>query len=151
MSATGDAPGAPDAGTTLIEALVVVAIMAMMAVIGFPQLRQTLALLAQRETVAVVTARLREARALALRRDAPVLFAVTGDGLGYATTGAPVTRAPPGVVLASKSGAPGDATGAIAFFGDGSSTGGAVWVGAGRRTIPVYVAPGTGVVAVGGS
>jgi len=63
MSEIGD-PGAhsADAGTTLIEALVVVTITAMVSFIGFPKLQQGFLTLAQHQTVAVVAERLRGAR-----------------------------------------------------------------------------------------
>jgi general secretion pathway protein H len=146
MSATGDAATAlaADSGTTLIEALTVVAITALVALIGFPQLNQALAGLKQRQTVAVVAARLRDARAQALVRDAPVVFAVTADGGGYALTGGPIVRAPPGVSLGSKTPIPQG----VAFYGDGSSTGGVIFINGGRRTTTVTVTPLTGVVAV---
>jgi general secretion pathway protein H len=149
MSGTGDiaAVSRADAGETLIEALVVVAILGMVAAIGFPEMRRQLATLAQHQTVATVAARLRGARAEALRRDAPVVFAITRDGTGFATTGGRVDRTPEGVVLAVS---PARA-GSLVFYGDGSSSGGSVWVGAGRRTTRVDVTAGTGVVAVGGA
>ncbi len=148
MSATGDgrASLAADAGTTLIEAIVVVAITALVALIGFPQMNQALTTLTQRQTVAVVAARLREARAEALSRDAAVVFSVSADGGGYATGGA-ITRAPPGISLGSKTPIPEG----VAFYGDGSSTGGEVFVTAGRRTSTITVTPLTGVVAIGRS
>jgi general secretion pathway protein H len=143
MSGTGE-PARADAGTTLIEALVVVTISTLVAVIGFPQLQQGLLGLAQNQTVALVAERLRETRAQALRLDRPVVFAVAADGRGYAMSGSPVAGLPGGVSLTSQSGA------GIAFFGDGSSSGGEILVSAGRRTVPVRVAPDAGAVAIGG-
>jgi type II secretory pathway pseudopilin PulG len=151
MSATGslaarpEAPFAADAGTTLIEALAVVAITALIAVIAFPQMNQALTSLTQRQTVAVVAARLREARAQAMLRDETAVFAVASDGAGYGVTGGPIFRAPPGVSLGSKTPIPEG----VAFYGDGTSSGGVVFINAGRRTMTVTVAPLSGVVGVG--
>ncbi len=158
MSGTGEAMAplarpvhgsrvAAEAGETLIEALVVVAIIGMVAAIGFPQMRQALLTLSRRQAVATVAARLRQARAEALRRDTPVVFAVTDGGTTYGLTGGRPTPTPPGVILAS-SAARGKA---IAFYGDGSSSGGSIWVIAGRQRTAVCIGAGTGVVAVGGS
>jgi general secretion pathway protein H len=146
MSETGDlaSGGGSQAGETLIEVLVVVAILGLVAAIGFPQMQRTLRLFSQQQTVATVAARLRQARAEALRTDGPVAFAVSADGRGYATTGRKLDPTPPDVLLAEAS----PAGGAIVFFGDGSSTGGAVTVTAAGRNIAVAVSPGTGSVAV---
>lgn len=130
-----------EAGSTLIEALVAVAIISMAATIGFPSLRQGFVTLSQHQAVATVVARLRQARAQALRHDGLTTFDVAADGRSYAAGGV-VTTAPPGVTFA----AAGD--GPIAFYGDGSSSGGRVWVIAGPK-IAVTVAPLSGAVAVG--
>lgn len=143
------ASGAPDSGTTLIETLVVVAITALVAFIGLPQMRQGLLTLSQRQAVAVVAARLRLARAEALREDAPVSFAVAADGAAYGVVGGVATPTPPGVTVSIPPGAAGP-RGRIVFYGDGSATGGAVAVSAGRRTLRVFVSPGAGAVAVQG-
>jgi len=128
----------------LIEALVVVAITSMVALVGFPRMQQGLLTLAQRETVSVVAARLRQARGEALRRDGPVVFAIGADGRTYGTSGGVVTPTPSGVTLAA------DGSGRrIAFYGDGSSSGGVIWVRAARRAIAVAVAPLGGAVAAG--
>ncbi len=146
MSAIGDQG---EAGETLIEALVVVALTSLVALIGFPRLQQSLQVFSQHETVSIVAAQLRQTRAEAIRKDQPAIFAISPDGKGYATSGGAVSATPPGVSLQSRS-APGMTGGAIAFFGDGSSTGGAVWVSAGGRSLPIYVAPATGAVSGAG-
>jgi general secretion pathway protein H len=133
-----------DAGTTLIEALVVVAITGLVATVGFPTLRQSLLTLSQRQTAVVVATRIRQVRADALRRDRPAAFAVSPDGARYGASRSPATTTPPGVSLASASGA------AIVFFGDGSSSGGVILVIAAGRRIPVVVSADTGAVAIGG-
>ena len=147
MSGTGEALArlSLQAGETLIEALVVVALTSMVALIGFPRMQQSLQALAQRQTVAVVAARLREARAQAMRQDAPAVFALASDGRSYGTVGGPVNDAPSGVSLATPRGS----DGRIAFYGDGSSTGGVVWVRSAQRAIGVYVTTPGGAIAVG--
>ena len=144
MSATGDleSRGGAQAGTTLIEALAVVAITSLVALIGFPRLQQELLTLAQRQTVCVVAARLRQVRAEAMVGDRPMVFAIGRDGLDFRASDGASARTPPGVEL--NAARPG-----VTFYVDGSSSGGSIWVRAGRRSVPVFVAPVTGAVSVG--
>jgi type II secretory pathway pseudopilin PulG len=162
MSGTGDAAprftplldaaarDASESGTTLIETLAVVAISALVALIVLPQIRQGLLTLSQRQAVAVVAARLRLARAEALTRDTPVVFGVAPDGAAYGVVGGVATPSPPGVTVSIP---PGEAArnGRIIFYGDGSASGGAVAISAGRRTMRVFVSPGAGAVVVQGA
>jgi type II secretory pathway pseudopilin PulG len=152
MSGTGEAAQRlrGQSGTTLIETLVVVAITALVALIGLPQMRQGLLTLSQRQAVAVVAARLRLARGQALRADGPVAFAVTPDGAAYGVIGGTPTPTPPGVTVRIPHGTAA-ADGKIVFYGDGSASGGVVAVSAGRRTLRVVVSAGAGAVAVQGA
>ncbi len=152
MSATGDAPagaaaGRPgsQAGTTLIEALALVAITALVSLIGFPSLRQGLLVLEQRQTAAVIAARLRQARAEALRRDTATVFAIAPDGRAYGAPDGVMRRTPAGVSLSAR----GEGDGRIFFQGDGSSSGGVVRIRAARRALSVTVASPGGAVTIG--
>jgi type II secretory pathway pseudopilin PulG len=154
MSATGERrrPGGGsgaggEAGDTLIEALVMVAIVALVSAVGFPQVHRSLLAFSGRQTVATVAQVLREAHAEAVRRDAPVAFAISADGRVYGAGGGRRHVTPAGVVLSSREAA----GGGIVFQGDGSSAGGAVRVTAGRRTALITIAPGAGVVALASS
>ena len=140
-------PRRPDAGTTLVEALVVVAITALVAEIGFPRLQQQLLTLSQHQTAAMVAARLRQTRADALRRDGPVVFTIAPDGRTYGPANGPAVSAAPGVRLAVQA----PASGQITFYGDGSSSGGRILVAAAGRALPVTVTQDTGVVWADGS
>jgi general secretion pathway protein H len=133
-----------DAGTTLIEALVVVAITGLVALLGFPRIQQGLAAMAKHQTAVVVAARLRQVRSDALRSDQPVAFAVSPDGTRYGSGGSTTASTPPGVTLSSATGS------GIAFFGDGSSSGGVILVKAAGRPVAVVVSADTGAVAVAG-
>jgi Tfp pilus assembly protein FimT len=130
-----------DSGTTLIEALAVVAITTMVSLVAFPRMQQGFLAMSQRQTVAAVTERLRETRAWAMRRDSPAVFAVARDGSRYGSSNAPASPLPTGVGVFV------DGGGRIAFFGDGSSTGGVVRVRASAKTMAVRVAPTGGAVA----
>lgn len=136
---------APDAGTTLIETLVVVGITALVAFIGFPKMQQAMLAMSQRETVSMVAARLREARAQALSSDQPVVFAVTADGRTFGVLGERAPgKAAPGVSVAPADGSPRQ----IVFYGDGTSSGGVILVRGGQRASGVATEPQNGAVAL---
>ena len=141
MSATGDPALAPDAGVTLIEALAVVAVVALAATIGFARLQQAVQTLAWRQATVAMGMRLRETRAAALRHGRAEAFAVTADGRGYRAAGV-ASPSPAGATLALAGDAP------ILFQPDGSSSGGVLVVrrprGAPAR---LRVEPDTGAVA----
>jgi len=142
MSATGERRPrrSGEAGTTLIEALAVVSITALASLIAFPRLQQSFLTLSERHEVSRVEARLREARANALRRDEPVTFSFAAD---ERTHGAADTAGQSGMSFAIDGDRP------ILFFGDGSSSGGVVRVFAGQRAVAaVTVAPAGGAMTV---
>ena len=118
----------------------VVAILMLVSLMAFPRLQQGLLSLSQRQTAASVEERLREARATALINDRPVVFRIADNGRDYGWRGA-VATASPGVRLAATAGP-------ITFAGDGSSTGGGVWVLVGRRGYFIAVDPVNGAVAL---
>jgi type II secretory pathway pseudopilin PulG len=130
----------PDAGTTLIEAMVVVGIMALVVMIAFPRLQQNMVTLVRRQTATAVVERLREAHATALLKDQPVVFSVADNGRLYGWRGS-TARTNAGVYLRS-------ANGPIAFYGDGSSSGGAVWITSARRSYLVGVDSGNGAIGI---
>ena len=133
-----------DAGTTLVETLVVVGIIAMVALIGFPRLQQTIQLMGQHQTISLVATRLREARARAMSLDAPVAFTVARDGTAFGDAAVRLDSVTPGVTVTQV--APQGAK--IAFFGDGSSSGGVVLVRGAGRANAVSVQASGGAVAV---
>ncbi|MGI9169267.1 MAG: hypothetical protein ACR2FH_03710 [Caulobacteraceae bacterium] len=128
---------------TLIEILAAVAVTLLVSLLLLVNLQPQLVVYAHRQSVGVVASRLREARAWALRRDAPIAAAVGGRGRVLGVSGMAPTVTPAGVGLST----PGDRP--IVFFGDGSSSGGVVWVTAANHSVPVWVVAATGSVAVG--
>jgi type II secretory pathway pseudopilin PulG len=141
MSATGRP--AAQAGTTLIEALVAVALIGLVAMVAFPRLQQSILGVAQRQSVAAVSAGLSETRGEALRADRPRVFAVSDDGRRYGSAGRGFAALPPGVELSGAR--------LIVFYGDGSSRGGQMVVAGGSRATRLIVSAATGnVVEYGG-
>ncbi|MGL4542234.1 MAG: type IV pilin protein [Polymorphobacter sp.] len=134
MSAAGSADG-----FTLIEMLVVMALAGLIAALGWPQLRGSLAKAELARGAAAVTAVLREARAAALLRAVPVQVGVLPDGGGLRID----DRAPVAVPASVRV----QADRVLRFYADGSSSGGSVVVrgaGAPRR---IAVQPATGLIA----
>jgi prepilin-type N-terminal cleavage/methylation domain-containing protein len=132
MSATGDA------GFTLLEMLVVLAITALIAGIGFPRMQGQIAAQEWRTGVASVAALLRTARAQALRSGAVTTVSVAPDGHRLHLGDAEPVVLPASVVV--KSPRP------LAFFGDGSSRGGEIAVRGAGRSVRIRVAPATGLL-----
>ena len=135
MSATGSRP---EAGFTLLEALVVVTITAMVGALMFPRVDRSLRLLALRETVAGLAADLRTARGQAIRGDGTVDFAVAPNGRSYAWTGARPRAVPAGVSLA--------ASGPARFYADGSAASASLTIAAGDRAASIVIDPVTGAL-----
>lgn len=133
MSATGKRS---DAGFTLIEMLVVLAIAALVAGIGFPRMQGQIAAQEWRTAVASVTAQLRTARARAVLSGRPVTVAAAGSGMRI-DAGVP-TPLPASVTLAAPL--------PVIFFGDGSASGGEIGVRSGARRRVIAVSPATGLL-----
>ena len=123
---------------TLIEALVVVAITALITAIGFVSFRADGAAAAWRGTSAALVAEVRAARATAIRTDAPALLEVAPDGRSFGRAGTePVAALGKVRALAS---------GPIRFFADGSATGGTIILSDGDRSATLAVDGPTGLI-----
>jgi Tfp pilus assembly protein FimT len=140
MSATGERS---DAGFTLLEALVSVAVTVMIAAIVVPRLDRSLRTLAVRYAAGVLVSDLRRARAHALSADEPTMLAVAPDGRSYAWTGGESRLVTPAARL--------DASGPVTFFADGSATGAIITATSGGRTIQVGINPATGAISTAGA
>jgi general secretion pathway protein H len=103
-------------GFTLIEVLVILAIVSLIAGIGFPAVEKAMRRQAFVEAANRVDVALHGARAEALRQDQAVGFGVAVDGHGFGVGEAMERLVEPLAVQAPD--------GPILFYGDGSSTGG---------------------------
>ncbi len=130
---------------TLLEALVVVAVTAMVGAITFPNLGRMLDAARLRQAAGTLQADLRIARAEAVGRDQRVEVDLSTDNHGYGWGGVEKSRTPPGVVLARTSSDP------LTFFADGSASGGGLVVASPSRRIVVSVDPATGAVSAAAS
>jgi prepilin-type N-terminal cleavage/methylation domain-containing protein len=134
MSATGEH------GFTLLEMLVVLAISALIAGIGFPQVQTMVAAQEWRTGVASVSALLRAARAQAIRSGGTTILSVASDGRRVEFADNRAIQLPQSVTVAMAQ--------PVGFFADGSARGGdVVVVGAGRRA-RIVVAPSTGLLTM---
>ena len=138
MSATGSsAASRPDAGATLLEMLVVMGLLLLASGLIFPSLRRPYTTLSAETARAAVTADLRNARAAAIRTDAPVSFTVADDGRSYGYDGGRVLL-PATVRLVSE-------PDPILFAADGSSSGARLAVLQGDRRLELALDAPTGV------
>ncbi|MEJ1970186.1 MAG: prepilin-type N-terminal cleavage/methylation domain-containing protein [Rhizomicrobium sp.] len=142
MSAVGSRaianPG--EQGVTLLEMLVVLAILALISALAFPQLGRARDTIALRRSAVLLVSDLHEARAAAIRTGMAAGIAVSRDGRAYRRAAGGLRMAPDGVAFAA-------ANGGTDFFADGSTSGGRFSViGMGRR-MDVLVDPVTGSIA----
>jgi general secretion pathway protein H len=140
MSATGSER---EAGTTLLELLVVMGLMVLLATIAFPALERALDLFQLRETAGVVEANLRLVRSDAVRSGQSITFTVSSDGKSYGWSEGEARQLPRGIDVSLSRGQ------TIVFYGDGSSSGGELVTSTNGRRISIDVDDATGAVSPG--
>ncbi|SEH48157.1 pilus assembly FimT family protein [Magnetospirillum fulvum] len=123
---------------SLLEALVTLAIVALLGTLGYPRLERAQTSLILRETVESLQVDLESARAAAISTGRRTDLHPVGGGRGYARPDGSVRALPEGIVLA--------AAGEMRFHPDGSASG-TPWVVAGAgRTVAVAVEAATGSI-----
>lgn len=139
MWATGEAGrrGAGDAGTTLVEALVVVALTAAIAELAFPALSGAIRSTAFTEAAVGLRADLHMARAQALSTDQRVELVVQPGGRGYGWSPGPQRALLGGLSLAPVGPA-------ATFYPDGSASAATLALGNGRSSVRFVVDATTG-------
>jgi prepilin-type N-terminal cleavage/methylation domain-containing protein len=135
------AAGKTDDGFTLLEALVVIAIVGMIAAIVAPNIGASLDLLSLRQSTSTMQADLRVARATAMRTGNPVVMKPLPRGRGYDWIGG--TRHLPENIGLTMSGP-------VSFMADGSMLPANIALASGGRKIPLAIDTTTGAVTAGG-
>jgi general secretion pathway protein H len=138
MSAAGS-----ESGFTLMEILVVMGLTTLITMIVAPDFEHALDLMQLRATAGALQANLRVIRGDALRSDQQVRFALSSDGTAYSGSEGETRRVPGQVKLRMSKGQ------TIVFYGDGTSSGGAVLAWSGGREISIVVDDATGAVSTG--
>mgnify|MGYP002715217543 CR=1 FL=1 len=138
----GRTPGVVRAGFTLIEVLAVLAITVMISGLAFPRIETAIARFAFDQTLTAVTANIRVAAAESLSTGKRVALSVAKDGHSYAWQGVSPRLLPDTVSMRQVSEGP------IAFYADGSSTGGVLEVASGKRLARIAVDPITQGVSI---
>ncbi len=138
MSATGN-----DAGTTLLELLVVMGLMVLLATLAFPALERSLELFEMRQTAGVLEANLRLVRSDAVRSGQAITFTVSSDGKSYGWSEGEVRQMPRGIDLRMANGQ------TMQFYGDGTTSGGEITASTDDRRIAIDVDEATGAVSPG--
>jgi len=133
-----------DEGSTLIEVLVVMSILALVVAVALPSLRVPDRAHSLRSIAADIAGRLRAARATALSDNREVAFAFDAETRAYAVEGTGAPRPLPATVAISITTAREFVRDAqdvkVLFFADGTSSGGAIKLTEERQSVTITIA-----------
>ena len=153
MSPTGK-PSSFEDGFTLIEVIVVIAVLGLITMMILPMMTGTQARVELQTAARELAAGLRTTRNLAMTRGRAEAFVVdTASGAYRAGTASTPRRVPSGVrllLVTTTDEQIDDKVGAICFFADGSSSGGGVKLAKGNNGDTVLVDWLTGRVSIAG-
>jgi prepilin-type N-terminal cleavage/methylation domain-containing protein len=139
MSALGDRRArALSDGFTLLEVLVVIAVLALISGLAFPHIERTMESVRFASARATVEAATDAARAEAARTNSSMVLNASRDGHSLLSNGRIVATLPSSIRLETSENAP-------HFFGDGSSDGGAIEVISERTRAELLIADGNGI------
>lgn len=139
------------AGFTLLEMIVVLAVLGLIAGLVAARGPQRSHALEVRAQVASVTEALRGARGRAIATNRPVMIAVNGERRSLAVEGGPTIQLPPELGLTAAVGPVGEPDTRLAgirFTPDGGSNGGKIVLADGKRRIEIGIDWLTGRVSV---
>jgi len=135
---------AADDGTSLMEVLIVMAILALAAALALPTLRSPARGQSLSSVAADITVRLRAARATALAENRDVAFSFDAEARAYAVDGTgPPQQLPPAMALAITTAREfvRDAREArLLFFADGTSSGGTIKLSQAEQSVTISIA-----------
>jgi general secretion pathway protein H len=148
----GAAIAGSDEGTTLIEVLVVMSILALIAAVALPSLRLPDRAHSLRSIAADIAGRLRAARATALSENREVAFAFDAETRAYAAEGTGAPQPLPATIEISITTAREFVRDAqdikVLFFADGTSSGGAIKLTEARQSVTITIAWLTGAIEI---
>jgi general secretion pathway protein H len=133
-----------DEGTTLIEVLVVMAILALVAAVALPSVRLPDRVHSLRSIAADIAGRLRAARAIAISENREVAFAFDAETRAYTVEGTGTPQPLPATIEISITTAREFVRDAqdvkVLFFADGTSSGGAIKLVEARQSVTITIA-----------
>jgi general secretion pathway protein H len=143
---------AADNGTSLLEVLIVMAILALVAAVALPSLRAPDRAQSLTAVAADITGRLRAARATALAENRDVAFSFDAETRAYAVEGiGPPQQLPPAMDLAittAREFARDARDARLLFFADGTSSGGTIKLSHAEQSVTISIAWLTSTIAI---